>query len=63
MNTLRIVAKIANSDFQLSLAFDPAESEMDLDFYLYFITLVEEKNKYCTSLPDKNLINNANIYI
>ena len=32
MNTLWIVAKIANSDFQLSLPFGLAASELDLDF-------------------------------
>ena len=32
MNTLRIVAKIANSGFLLSLPFVPAELEQDLDF-------------------------------
>ena len=33
MNILRIVAKITKSDFQLSLAFGPVESELDLDFH------------------------------
>ena len=40
MNTLRIFAKTAISEFQLSLPFGPAESELDLDFYQFSITLV-----------------------
>ena len=43
MNTLQVGAKIAYSDFQLSLLFGPAESELDLDFYHFFITWVGEK--------------------
>ena len=64
-NILRIVAKIAHSDFQLSLPFGPAESELDLDFYQFSITLVEKNNKFCVSLPVENLNNklNAKIYI
>ena len=66
MNTLRIVAKIANSDVQLSLSFGPQESELELDFYQFSITLVEKKKKKkknCASLHVKNFINNAKIDI
>ena len=32
LNTFRVVAQIATSDFQLSLPFSPAESGLNLDF-------------------------------
>ena len=46
MNTLQVVAKITIFDIQLSLTFSPAESGLNLDFYLFAITLVGKKKKY-----------------
>ena len=36
--------KLLTLDFQLSLPVGPAESELDLDFYQFSITLIEKKN-------------------